>query len=1139
MAEAVLEIALENLSSLIQKELGLFLGSDQEFKRLSSTLTAIKATLEDAEERQFTEKAIKDWLRKLKDAAYVLDDILDECATEALEMENGGFMCGLSDKVQSSCLSSFHPKHVVFRRRIAKKMKRISERLDEISDERSRFHLTEMVTQKRAEWRQTTSIIAQPQVYGRDEDKDKIVDFLVGDSSSFEDLAVYPILGLGGLGKTTLAQLIFNHERVVNHFKQRIWVCVSEDFSLKRMTKAIIESASGHACEDLDLDPLQRKLIDLLQGRRYLIVLDDVWDDEQENWLRLKSLLIHGGKGASILVTTRLQKVAAIMGTIPPYELSMLSDDNCWELFKQRAFGPNEVERAELVGIGKEIVKKCGGVPLAAIALGSLLRFKREEKEWLCVKESKLWSLQGENFVMPALRLSYLNLPVKLRQCFSFCALFSKDEIISRQFLIELWMANGLVSSNEMVDAEDIGDELFNELYWRSNFQDIKTDEFGKITSFKMHDLVHDLAQYVAEEVCCSAVNNGIADVSEGIRHLSFYRTASWKQEVSSIQSGRFKSLKTCILGEHGHLFGGRSVEALKSNSLRMLNYHRLGSLSTSIGRFKYLRHLDISSGSFKSLPESLCMLWNLQILKLDNCRYLEKLPASLVRLKALQHLSLIGCYSLSRFPPQMGKLTCLRTLSMYFVGKEEGFQLAELGRLNLKGQLHIKHLEKVKSVIDAQEANMSSKHLNHLQLSWGRNEDCQSQENVEQILEVLQPHTHQLQILAVEGYTGACFPQWMSSLSLKYLNSLKLVDCESCLDLPQLGKLPALKYLGISNTSCEIVYLYEESCADGIFIALESLKLEKMPNLKKLSREDGENMFPRLSELEIIECPQLLGLPCLPSLNSLMMRGKGNQDLLSSIHKFHSLEHLYLGGNKEITCFPNGMLSNLSSLKRLHIFGCSKLEELLPNEVVNLGALQPLDIKHCQSLNSLTDGVLQGLQSLKKLVIVGCHKFNMSAGFQYLTCLEYLVIHGSSEMEGLHEALQHVTALKTLVLCNLPNLECLPAYLGNLGSLQLLAISKCPKLTCIRMSIQSLKMLGIYSCEVLGKRCQAETGEDWSNIAHVQDIVILNSGPLLGISGLSKDEHMAAASFKHNDLEELEAIYSTLMLQQQLLPNN
>jgi len=474
-------------------------------------------------------------------------------------------------------------------------MNKIRKRLDDIAEERTKFHLTQIVREKRSgvlEWRQTTSIISQPQVYGRDEEKDKIVDFMVGDASGFEDLSVYPVVGLGGLGKTTLAQLIFNHERVVKHFELKMWVCVSEDFSLKRMTKAILESVSGHASGDLDLELLQRKIQDLLQGKRYLLILDDVWDQDQENWQRLRSVLACGGKGASVLVSTRLANVAEIMGTMPPRELSKLSEVDCWELFKQRVFGPNEAEWTELVVIGMEILKKCGGVPLAAIDLGSLLRFKREEKEWLYVKESKLWSLQNENYVMPALRLSYLNLPVKLRQCFSFCALFPKDERISKKFLIELWMANGIISSNEVLGVEDVGNEVWNELYWRSFFQDIEKDQFGNIEIFKMHDLAHDLAQSVTKGVCCITEPGSYGS----IHHLSVYR------EFDSIQLHDIKSLRT---------FLNRSLDSppphvLKCYSLRVLDFQQVKVLPSSICHLKFLRYLNLFDGDFKTLPKSM-----------------------------------------------------------------------------------------------------------------------------------------------------------------------------------------------------------------------------------------------------------------------------------------------------------------------------------------------------------------------------------------------------------------------------------------------------------------------------------------------------------------------------------------------------
>ncbi|XP_003599016.3 putative disease resistance protein RGA3 isoform X1 [Medicago truncatula] len=1138
MAEAVIEVVLNNLSSLAQKKLDLFLSFDQDLKSLASLLTTIKATLEDAEEKQFTDRAVKDWLIKLKDAAHVLDDILDECSTQALELEHGGFTCGPPHKVQSSCLSSFHPKHVAFRYNIAKKMKKIRKRLDEIAEERTKFHLTEIVREKRSgvfDWRQTTSIISQPQVYGRDEDRDKIIDFLVGDASGFQNLSVYPIVGLGGLGKTTLTQLIFNHEKIVDHFELRIWVCVSEDFSLKRMIRSIIESASGHASADLELEPLQRRLVEILQRKRYLLVLDDVWDDEQGNWQRLKSVLACGREGASVLVTTRLPKVAAIMGTRPPHDLSILCDTDCWEMFRERAFGTDEDEHAELVVIGKEIAKKCGGVPLAAIALGSLLRFKREEKEWLYVLESNLWSLQGENTVMPALRLSYLNLPIKLRQCFAFCALFPKDELIKKQFLIDLWMANGFISSNEILEAEDIGNEVWNELYWRSFFQDIMTDEFGKIIYFKMHDLVHDLAQSISEEVCCVTNDNGMPSMSERTRHLSNYRLKSFnevdsvqvcfcisitcsrshdattniqcmfdlcpriqdaKAKTLSIWLPAAKSLKTCIM-EVSADDDQLSPYILKCYSLRALDFERRKKLSSSIGRLKYLRYLNLSNGDFQTLPESLCKLKNLQMINLDYCQSLQKLPNSLVQLKALIRLSLRACRSLSNFPPHIGKMASLRTLSMYVVGKKRGLLLAELEQLNLKGDLYIKHLERVKCVMDAKEANMSSKHLNQLLLSWERNEESVSQENVEEILEALQPLTQKLQSLGVAGYTGEQFPQWMSSPSFKYLNSLELVDCKSCVHLPRVGKLPSLKKLTISNMM-HIIYVQENSNGDGIvgcFMALEFLLLEKLPNLKRLSWEDRENMFPRLSTLQITKCPKLSGLPYLPSLNDMRVREKCNQGLLSSIHKHQSLETIRFAHNEELVYFPDRMLQNLTSLKVLDIFELSKLEKL-PTEFVSLNSIQEIYISGSNSLKSLPDEVLQGLNSLKILDIVRCPKFNLSASFQYLTCLEKLMIESSSEIEGLHEALQHMTSLQSLILCDLPNLPSLPDWLGNLGLLHELIISKCPKLSCLPMSIQRLtrlKSLKIYGCPELGKCCQKETGEDWQKIAHVQDIEIQN----------------------------------------------
>ncbi|KAA8525113.1 hypothetical protein F0562_007023 [Nyssa sinensis] len=253
-----------SLNSLIEEEIGLLWGVDKEMEKLSSTLSTIQAVLEDAELKQLQDKALQDWLRKLKHAAYAVDDILDECATEAIPLKSKGKKSGLLGKVRSTFLP-FTPDNIIFHHKIGNKMKEITKKLDAIANERMKFHLRELVAPQQVqafERRQTGSLLSQLPVYGREEDKEKIVEKLVEGVSDCECVSVYPIIGMGGLGKTTLAQLVFNDEKVIGHFDPRIWVCVSENFNVKRVIKAILESASGNGWEDLDLDPLQRRLQD-------------------------------------------------------------------------------------------------------------------------------------------------------------------------------------------------------------------------------------------------------------------------------------------------------------------------------------------------------------------------------------------------------------------------------------------------------------------------------------------------------------------------------------------------------------------------------------------------------------------------------------------------------------------------------------------------------------------------------------------------------------------------------------------------------------------------------------------------------------------------------------------------------------
>ncbi|XVF71540.1 hypothetical protein PTKIN_Ptkin12aG0046100 [Pterospermum kingtungense] len=594
---------------------------------MGSTVTTIQAVLQDAEEKQWKSEAIKNWLGKLKDSAYHLEDLVDEFKTEALRRSQVSTFFSLQNPL-------------LFRLNMACKFKNIREKLDAIAGEKTKFHLREWVGEVKIqckEDRQTSSLVKESEIYGRGNEKEEIVGMLMNNLSQHDDLSVYAIWGMGGLGKTTIAQLVYNDEKVRKAFDLRVWVCVSDDFGIIRLTKAIVESIEGNSCNIQELDPLQLRLEERLVGKRFLLVLDDVWNEYHDKWDGLKQALRCGVKGSTVFVTTRIEKVALMMATVNPIcRLGCLSDDDSWSLFKHRAFvmGRNE-DNSKFETIGRQIVKKCGGVPLAIKAIGSIMRLKSQESEWLQVKDSKIWDLVDEGSrILAVLRLSYEHLPPYLRQCFSFCSIFPKDYVMTKQDLIELWMANGFIPSTGPMDLHEMGCEIFNELTWRSFFQEGKEDIYGNATC-KMHDLIHDVATSIMREECCVVEPNEMWKMPKTACHLFVCCSSS----TNTVNIPKLQSLRSLILHSEDGFGINLSKPSLFTNQkyLKVLDF--CGQFNHIVGdyRLKHLRYLNLSYSPIETLPESTSYLYNLQTLKLRGCHNLRMLPKGMKNLKELR----------------------------------------------------------------------------------------------------------------------------------------------------------------------------------------------------------------------------------------------------------------------------------------------------------------------------------------------------------------------------------------------------------------------------------------------------------------------------------------------------------------------
>ncbi|KAK9920488.1 hypothetical protein M0R45_029043 [Rubus argutus] len=990
MAEFLTFAAQEMLikvASVTAQEFNLVWGFKGELTKLRESLVILDAMLQDAEHpKQNQGKAVKLWLEKLEDIAHHADDVLDDYGYELLrrkvELQNQ-----IKKKVQHF-FSLSNP--IVFRVKITHKIKKMNAYLESLNKMASNMGLVanmrslEATTSHDISDRETDSGFKKDEnnIVGRDGVVSDIVKALTNSNNNREnDLSVLAIVGMGGLGKTTLAKS----------------VCLE--------------------------------------------------------------LLIP--KEPPSLLLPRSDKAAKIVENLPRFDLRKLSDHECWLILKDKAVPVGSTPIPEdQENIGREIAKKCGGVPLMAKVLGGMMRSKNRNG-WQSIVESDIWDLpDGEKRILSILKLSFDDLrSPSLKQCFAYCSNFIKDFEFGKDDLIQLWMAQGwLHSSSDKndVEMEVRGNEYFYILLEKSFFQDVTTDGRGNIIYCKMHDLVHDLAESVSK--------------SKNLRSLFS------KGEALGSTLPRFKALRVLNLYEAD-----------------------IQELPISLGKLKHLRYLNVMKTGVKAIPKSIGQLYHLQTLKMPY--HLDEFPKEIANLINLRHVY----YGKHVKVPIgiLGRLTNLRSLPFFKVGEEAaGPGIEELGSLNqLKDTLSIYGLENVRDGEEAQKANLAEKkHVRNLVLRWKFSRPSNNVDNEEDVLEGLRPHSN-LEFLEIEGFMGVKFPSWL--FLSNNLKEIELFECNKCEGVPILGHLPNLvhvKMMRMENLKClgSEFYGYDHVsyAKAALFPALKKLRIEEARNLTEWMEAptDRLRVFPCLEKLSLIRCDKLTSAPShFPSLKKLRIECMDSWIPIASIvsSQLTTLIHLDIEGINGFTSLPEGMLNANKNLAHLNISGCSELTCIASQELV-VESLQLLRIWGCPKLRYLPDGLLHsleymtigdceslesipfpengGLPSLRTLDIGKCPQLSsLPEGLQYCTSLQYLTIEGCSKITCIPITSKGLPSLRQLVVTDCPELSSLPSGLGYCTSLQELSIQKCQKVSSISIdSLISLRSLTIGNVECL-----------------------------------------------------------------------
>ena len=869
MAESAVSLVIKNLVPLLVEEARFLTGINEEVASIRRELEMIQSFLKDADtraEKEDMSNIVKTWVKQVREEAYHIEDVIDKYILHFAKQPHGRrqFFCFLQ-KV-SYVTIKLKPRHV-----IASDIQGINKILENIrkSGERYGFNAIEQGRSSSetssVTWhdpRVASLFIDEDEVVGIESPRDELIEWLVEGSSK---CVVVSVVGIGGLGKTTLVKKVYDNEKVATHFDCYAWIIVSQSYKMEELLRDMIKQFYKARKEFVprEIDTMKEislieELKKYLREQRYMVVFDDLWDTTF--WGYIKFAFPENNKGNRIVITTRSEDVAPSSNESPyyyVYKLPPLPFEKALELFCNKVF-QHEGGRCppDFDELSRAIVKRCEGLPLAIVAIGGVFSIKDKNVfEWRRLHDSLRSELETNSrlrSIPKILSLSYHDLPYNLKACFLYFGMFPEDYTINCAILIRLWIAEGFVIEKHGITLEEVAQGYLNQLIHRSLVQVDKVNFIGRTISCRIHDMLREVILSRSEELCFRLVSmQNYSNCKRIARRLSIQNNVN--APLESITNSQTRSILLLGVNEVPTSFCTTCFANFKLMKTMDFEGAPIEDIPKEVGNLFHLRYLSLRATKVKMLPKSIGKLCNLETLDLKRSLVFE-LPKEISRLHKLRYLAAyIESYNFEsnidfrRGVKIRSGIGCLQSLQKLFrVEANSAALIEELGSLGQLRKLQISRLKRENGTALCTALEKMS-HLQSLRIN------AISEEEVLELQSMSSPPPF-LQSLGLSGRLERLL-EWIPKL--KNIVRIGLIWSRLMDDpLKALQALPNLMHLRLYEG-----YQGEQLHIEGGgFQKLKYLVLRNSRGLSRLIIDEGA--LPLLETLQIGQSPQLKEVP-------------------------------------------------------------------------------------------------------------------------------------------------------------------------------------------------------------------------------------------------------------------------------------